>query len=290
KSTMQQQNQQQLPQDSLVGWRMNVLPTYTLSGMSSFDAESLPDYSEFDSESVTLDYYKESVLRPPAEKMAPTTTIETITITRPLKVIAFICGVIVVVLMIMALASTDWLMAADWRQGLFVHCIEDDSVPPLPFNIQDPPGCYWTRDIGELLRWRSSLTKTNLCWSTGYIKATAALCIITLVTDVIATVLTGLGLKTQNHNLKYKFYRIAVLVMLVSLLAVLSALIVYPVCFAGELSLGNRRVWEFGWAYGVGWGAAIFLFGAVVLLLCDKESEEIYYKERKIVHENQMRA
>ncbi|KAH8316046.1 hypothetical protein KR074_010520, partial [Drosophila pseudoananassae] len=290
KSTMQQQNQQQLPQDSLVGWRMNVLPTYTLSGMSSFDAESLPDYSEFDSESVTLDYYKESVLRPPAEKMAPTTTIETITITRPLKVIAFICGVIVVVLMIMALASTDWLMAADWRQGLFVHCIEDDSVPPLPFNIQDPPGCYWTRDI-------------------GYIKATAALCIITLVTDVIATVLTGLGLKTQNHNLKYKFYRIAVLVMLVSLLAVLSALIVYPVCFAGELSLGmalfssretvflinisspgNRRVWEFGWAYGVGWGAAIFLFGAVVLLLCDKESEEIYYKERKIVHENQMRA
>jgi len=94
-------------------------------------------------------------------------------------------------------------------------------------------------------------------------------------------------------------------------LAVLSALIVYPVCFAGELTMGmilhsfednffrylyvfhisaNRRVWEFGWAYGVGWGAAIFLFGAVVLLLCDKESEEIYYKERKIVHENQMRA
>jgi len=64
------------------------------------------------------------------------------------QVIAFICGVIVVVLMIMALASTDWLMAAGWRQGLFVHCIEEDSMPPLPFNIQDPPGCYWTRDIG----------------------------------------------------------------------------------------------------------------------------------------------
>lgn len=76
-------------------------------------------------------------------------------------------------------------------------------------------------------------------------------------------------------------------------------------CFASELSMGNRSVWEFGWAYGIGkeymyfnesllitkiiiflgWGAAIFLFGAVVLLLCDKESEEIYYKERKIVHE-----
>lgn len=54
---MQQQNQQQLPQGRPIGW--NVLPNYTLSGMSSFDAESLPDYSEFDSESVTLDYYKE---------------------------------------------------------------------------------------------------------------------------------------------------------------------------------------------------------------------------------------
>lgn len=65
-----------------------------------------------------------------------------------------------------------------------------------------------------------------------------------------------------------------------------------PVCrfFIYFVFSGNRPIWEFGWAYGVGWGAAIFLFGGVVLLLCDKESEEIYYKERKIVHENQMRA
>lgn len=59
---------------------------------------------------------------------------------------------------------------------------------------------------------------------------------------------------------------------------------------SGFIFKANRPIWEFGWAYGVGWGAAIFLFGGVVLLLCDKESEEIYYKERKIVHENQMRA
>lgn len=30
-----------------------------IGGMSSFDDDSLPDYSEFDSESVTLDYFKE---------------------------------------------------------------------------------------------------------------------------------------------------------------------------------------------------------------------------------------
>lgn len=52
------------------------------------------------------------------------------------------------------------------------------------------------------------------------------------------------------------------------------------------LFTGNRPLWEFGWAYGVGWGAAIFLFGGAILLMCDKESDEIYYKERKVVRED----
>ncbi|KAF4519285.1 hypothetical protein B566_EDAN002175 [Ephemera danica] len=67
------------------------------------------------------------------------------------QVIAFICGVIVVILMIMALTSTDWLMAAGWRQGLFVHCISEDAPTPLPFNIQDPPDCYAARDVGKFM-------------------------------------------------------------------------------------------------------------------------------------------
>ncbi|XP_021915970.1 transmembrane protein 47 isoform X2 [Zootermopsis nevadensis] len=203
--------------------------------------------------------------------MAPTTTIETVTITRPLKVIAFICGLIVIILMIMALASTDWLMSIGWRQGLFIHCIEDNSPMPLPFNVQDPPDCYQARDV-------------------AYIKAAAALCIITLLTDIVATLLTGMGLHSKDHRTKYKYYRVAVYIMVLSLISILIALVIYPVCFAAELSEGNRTVWEFGWAYGVGWGAAIFLFGGVVLLLCDKESEEIYYKERKIVHDSDSRA
>ncbi len=62
------------------------------------------------------------------------------------------------------------------------------------------------------------------------------------------------------------------------MVAVLVALVIYPVCFAQIMEKSQRPVWEFGWAYGVAWGASIFLFGAVILLLCDKESEEIYYK------------
>ncbi|XP_022918608.1 transmembrane protein 47 isoform X1 [Onthophagus taurus] len=202
---------------------------------------------------------------------SPTTTIETVTITRPLKVIAFICGIIVIILMIMGLVSTDWLMAAGWRQGLFMHCIEEGAPQPLPFNMVNPAGCYPSRDA-------------------AYIHAAAALCIITLLTNVVATILTGLGLRSKDHHTKYKYYRFGVIVMGLALVCITIALIIYPVCFALELNFGNRTIWEFGWAYGVGWGAAIFLFGGVMLLMCDKESEEIYYKERKIVHDNDSRA
>jgi len=173
--------------------------------------------------------------------------------------------------MVMSLSSTDWLMAEGFRQGLFLHCIEEFATTPLPFNIQAEPGCYQARNQ-------------------TYIQGTAVLCVITLLTDLVATVLTGLGLKTKDHHTKYKYYRFAVIVMALALVCIFVALIMYPVCFASELNLGNRTVWEFGWAYGVGWGAAIFLFGGVVLLMCDKESEEIYYKERKIVYENDSRA
>lgn len=49
----------------------------------------------------------------------------------------------------MGLASTDWLMALGWRQGLFAHCIEEGAPTPLPFNMVDPAGCYQARDVGE---------------------------------------------------------------------------------------------------------------------------------------------
>jgi hypothetical protein len=50
----------------------------------------------------------------------------------------------------------------------------------------------------------------------AYIKAAAALCIITLLTDAVATLLTGLGLRSKDHRTKYKYYRVAVYIMVLS--------------------------------------------------------------------------
>ncbi|RXG70833.1 Transmembrane protein 47, partial [Armadillidium vulgare] len=172
-------------------------------------------------------------------------------------VIALVCGIITSILMLLALTSSSWLQTVGWRQGLFEHCIKPNAPQPLPFQTEYEP---------------------------AYILASAILCIICLFLDIIATFLTGIGLGKTDLNQKAKYYRNAVWIMTLALISILIALILYPVYFAQELALGNRDLWEFGWAYGVGWGAAIFLFGAIVLLLCDQEEEEIYYKERTIIH------
>ncbi|KAG7308876.1 hypothetical protein JYU34_006138, partial [Plutella xylostella] len=150
--------------------------------------------------------------------MASTTMIETVTITRPLKVIALICGLLVVILMVLGLASADWLMAAGWRQGLFMHCVDVDAPAPLPFDIVAQPGCYAARPA-------------------PYIKAAAGLCVATLFADVCGALLTGLGLRAADHRAKFRYYRFAVLAMSLALMCILIALVIYPVCFAAELNL-----------------------------------------------------
>ncbi len=44
-------------------------------------------------------------------------------------------------------------------------------------------------------------------------------------------------------------------------------------------------MWGFGFGYGISWVAFVMLFISLVLLLCDRESEEIFYKERQVEDE-----
>ncbi len=62
----------------------------------------------------------------------------------------------------------------------------------------------------------------------------------------------------------------------------LIGLVVFPVKFYLEMKTWGRESWEFDWSYGVAWGAGLFAFGAALLLICDKEHEEIYYKEKTV--------
>ncbi|XP_075680680.1 transmembrane protein 47 isoform X1 [Dermatophagoides pteronyssinus] len=204
--------------------------------------------------------------------IAPTATLETVTIVRPLKVIALICNILVDLLMILCLLSTNWLTTIKYRQGLWQYCIDIDSPRPLPFGLDDHDGCHWGRNA-------------------AYIKLSGFFAVACFLLAIIATILTSFGLSSRDPNKKYTFYRFALYINLGALLAIIVSLTLYPAFFYSELHHtnmvpSNRPHWYFGWAYGVGWGAAIFLIGAILLLVCDKETEEIYYQERTIVHAN----
>ncbi|KJH41860.1 hypothetical protein DICVIV_12154 [Dictyocaulus viviparus] len=158
--------------------------------------------------------------------------------------------------------------------------------------------------------------------SYGYIKAVAALMIIALIFTVIAFFLNICGLSKSDIRRKYIYYKFATYLAILAVLMELTALIVFPACFYVKMTqygsrrdwesfreimsifsvlmeltalivfpacfyvkmtqYGSRRDWEVDWSYGLAWGATLFTFGASLLLICDKEHEEVYYKEKTI--------
>merc|ERR1711892_940238 len=148
---------------------------------------------------------------------APQVTIETITVTRPLKVIAFTCCFITVILMTAATSTADWMIAEGWREGLFMQCISAGAPTPLPFGMEEVVGCGNAR-------------------SASYVRGAAALVIIGLIFDFFGTFLTGLGLRSTDPNKKYKYYRVAIYALIFALIALLLAAIVYPVQFSKDLA------------------------------------------------------
>ena len=58
-----------------------------------------------------------------------------------------------------------------------------------------------------------------------------------------------------------------------------TSLITFPVKFLEEISKQQELHWNSGWAYGIGWGAAILNFTAAILLLLDKGKLEVIHND-----------
>merc|ERR1719322_1008706 len=125
--------------------------------------------------------------------------------------------------MIAAVSCSDWVNSDGWREGLFVQCIDDGAPTPLPFGAEAIPGCHKAH-------------------SAGYVRGTAALIVIAVLTDFFGTLLTGLGLRSTDPNKKYKYYRVAIYALLVATIALFLALIIYPVSFSKDIDDDNDGV------------------------------------------------
>jgi hypothetical protein len=74
---------------------------------------------------------------------AQTTTIQTVTVVRPLKVISVVCLLLSLILLIVCLSTTYWLRTQHFHTGLFQECVTDDvgaKTNPIP-NSPQPGTC-----------------------------------------------------------------------------------------------------------------------------------------------------
>merc|ERR1719232_2240746 len=110
--------------------------------------------------------------------VAPTATIETVLVIRPLKVTAFVCGLLATILLMVCIACTAWLETEDTRQGLWSKCIRVEKDIDCE-DIEQP----------------------------AWLLACAALCIAGAIVCVTATVLNAIGLANKDVVYKFKYYR-----------------------------------------------------------------------------------
>lgn len=213
--------------------------------------------------------------------VSQTTTIETVTIVRPLKIISALCLFVSFVLLIICLSTNYWLRTKSFHIGLFKEC-SDNDISAVMNPVAGAPGPGKCQGINR---------------DASYITAVAVLLLIGLVATLIAFIGNILGLKSNDLHRKHVFYKIATYLALFTglskffvqfyisifpVLLELVSLIVFPVCFFLRMDNYGRRNWEFDWSYGIAWGSMLFTFGASLLLICDKEHEEVYYKEKTI--------
>ncbi|EFO85744.1 hypothetical protein GCK72_004898 [Caenorhabditis remanei] len=195
------------------------------------------------------------------------TTIEAVSAVRPLKIISLICLVIAIGLLIVALCSTSWLKTGSFRTGLFKECTSsNEPTHAAPFPGAPAPGhCHGpSRNHGFLI-------------------AAAALLFVSLFCTTLSALLNIVGLSKSDVRGKYRWYRFATICSGIAVLTELVALIMFPAVFYVNMNeYGSRRNWEVDWSYGLAWGATLFTLGASIMLICDKEHEEVYYKEKTI--------
>lgn len=195
---------------------------------------------------------------------APTTTIETLVIVRPLKVIAVILAALAMLLMLLSVAATTWLEANSVRQGLWERC-------RFRQNDTDAVDC-------------------DIDLRTDWLQVCRSLCLLAMIMTFFGIVVTSVGLRSSHFRNKTRYYLAGMVIWFLADALQLSSLVTYPIKFLDNISAHAELHWQFGWAYGVGWGAAIFVFVAGLMLLIDKGAEELIYREvtvnNKVVEED----
>jgi len=199
------------------------------------------------------------------ENLAPTTSIETALVGRPLKVLALLSNVAGFILVMMSCASSHWMETSDYRSGLWAQC-------------------YTNATRFELMCWPIADNKTYIQVCAGLITSSVALAFT-------AILLLSLGMNVSHTKCKFRLYNVVLFVYFLVASLILAALLIYPYYFIQEMNepLASNgppyaRWWYIGYAYATGWGSIFCLMASVIMLLADKHHDELIYREKVYMH------
>ncbi|PVD36792.1 hypothetical protein C0Q70_03782 [Pomacea canaliculata] len=100
-----------------------------------------------------------------------------------------------------------------------------------------------------------------------------------MVLCLTGIIVTSAGLRSVNAQRRPRCYMAAMVIWFVSVGIELMSLLAFPIKFLEEISEQAEVHWHFGWGYWVGWASAIFIFVSGLLLVIDKDAEELVYRE-----------
>ncbi|XP_072047441.1 p53 apoptosis effector related to PMP-22-like [Amphiura filiformis] len=193
-----------------------------------------------------------------------TETTVTTRVIRPFKIIAIILAIIGAILLIVAIASSVWIRAVGFYQGLWQECFNGTRVlttpsPGVPLPTGEPITCYKAMSSGWL----------HTC------QAFEVVALILTIIGIICAIVAQVKGKSYSH-----FYKIGGILLIIAALCQVIALAVFPAKAIQEDIVLYRTNWELGWGYGMGWGVFLLQVVAGILLIFAPDKQEIYYSEK----------
>jgi hypothetical protein len=192
---------------------------------------------------------------------------ETVIITRGIKVLACLFGLLAFLLLITATGSTGWAVEELGEEpfpynayGLFEEC-KVLKTPTPELIAETGEEMFNCSPHGEVPTW---------------LLACQVLMVFAVVTSFVSFVTVAVGLCSAVEGCKFGSYRAGIYGFIIAFLAVVIVGVLYPIKFFAD---NEGDDFSLGWSYGLAWGMAVVLLVAALTLVFDK-GEELALREK----------
>jgi len=188
---------------------------------------------------------------------------ETVVVTRGIKVLACLMGLISTLLLITTTGSTAWALEGNefpyTAHGLFQRC----QVSKVPKEDQEKQG-----------------VESFICGAHDDVPTWLLACQVLMVVAIVVTfaslLTVAIGLCSAVEGCKFGSYRAGIYGYFISVFVIIITGILYPIKFFQD-NEGDH--FTLGWSYGLAWGLSVILLVGALMLILDK-GEELTLREK----------